>query len=104
MILPYNIVTQSGPLKIAYYYNVPVIASNLPGFSNEIIDDETGFLFEPDNVNDLKLVMLKAINSNIEDYKQMKQKLAEYVDKKYSTEKILKKYLYMFEEITSHAV
>ena len=101
LVLPYSIVTQSGPLKIAYYYNVPVIASNLPGFSNEIIDDETGYLFEPNSVIDLKRVMLKAINSNYECYQHMKQKLVDYVDKEYSNEKILVKYLAMFKEIKS---
>ena len=100
LVLPYSTVTQSGPLKIAYFYNVPVIASNLPGFSNEILDGETGFLFESDNVQDLKRVMLKAINNNRKDYQLMKQKLAEYVDKEYSGQKILKKYISMFEGIS----
>jgi glycosyltransferase involved in cell wall biosynthesis len=101
LVLPYSTVTQSGPLKIAYYYNVPVIASNLPGFSNDILDGETGFLFEPGNVHDLKRVMLKAINNYRKEYQFMKQKLAEYVDKEYSGQKILKKYISMFEVITS---
>lgn len=99
LILPYSIVTQSGPLKIAYNYNVPVIASNLPGLSSEILDSKTGFLFEPDNLEELKSVMLKAINISSQEYQIMKQNLAEFVERKYSNEKIAEKYLTMFNSI-----
>jgi glycosyltransferase involved in cell wall biosynthesis len=101
LILPYSIVTQSGPLKIAYNYNVPVIASNLPGFSNEIINNETGFLFESGNVEDLKRVLLQAINTHSYNYHHLKQKLAEYVKKEYSNDEILKKYKTMFETVVA---
>lgn len=99
LVLPYSIVTQSGPLKIAYHYNVPVIASDLPGFSNEIISNETGYLFEPGNVEDLKRVMLQAIITHSHNYHHLKQKLAEYVKKEYSNDEILKKYMAMFETV-----
>lgn len=99
LVLPYNIVTQSGPLKIAFNYNIPVIASNLPGFSDEIIDGETGFLFEPGNVADLKRVMLKAITNHSAHYSTMKKRLAEQVNREYSNIEIEKKYISMFEAV-----
>jgi glycosyltransferase involved in cell wall biosynthesis len=99
LVLPYDIVTQSGPLKIAYYYNIPVIASNLPGFSNEIINDKTGFLFEPGDEQDLKRTMLKAINTHQSNYQQMRKELAHMVEKEYSFTSIRDKYLYMFNSI-----
>jgi glycosyltransferase involved in cell wall biosynthesis len=99
LVLPYSNVTQSGPLKIAYYYNVPVIASNLPGFSQEIVDNKTGFLFEPNSVKDLKRVMSSVTNSHEKSYPCIKQNLASYVEKEYSNEEILKRYLSIFETI-----
>ena len=102
LVLPYSTVTQSGPLKIAYNYNTPVIASNLPGFSNEIINNETGLLFESDNVDDLKRVMLKAITTHSDNYHYLKQKLAEYVKKIYSNDEIAKKYSAMFETVIEY--
>jgi glycosyltransferase involved in cell wall biosynthesis len=103
LVLPYSLVTQSGPLKIAYYYNVPVIASNLPGFNYEIIDDKTGFLFQVDNAQDLERVMVKAINYHNEQYQAMKQKLAEYVEFEYSDKIILNKYYLMFAALNLYS-
>ncbi len=99
LVLPYSIVTQSGPLKIAYNYNIPVIASNLPGFNNEIINNKTGILFESDNVEDLKRVLLQVLLNHGSNYYQLKQNLAEYVKKNYSDDEILKKYIAMFESV-----
>ena len=52
-VQPYRVVSQSGPTKISFNYNLPIIASNLPGFSDEILENVNGYLFEPGNVNDL---------------------------------------------------
>jgi len=56
-------VSQSGPTKIAFNYNLPIIASNLPGFSDEILEGVNGYLFEPGNVEDLVCVMAHAIDT-----------------------------------------
>lgn len=99
LVLPYKIVTQSGPLKIAYNYNIPVIASNLPGFSDEIINNETGYLFESENVEDLTKVISRAIDTHNQNYRRLKQNLAKYVKNRYSDEEIKNKYISMFETI-----
>ena len=44
-VQPYRVVSQSGPTKIAFNYNIPIIASNLLGFSDEILEGVNGYLF-----------------------------------------------------------
>ena len=45
LMLPYQDVAQSGPHMIAYYYNLPVIASDIEGFNERVVDVVFGFLF-----------------------------------------------------------
>jgi glycosyltransferase involved in cell wall biosynthesis len=48
-VAPYRSVTQSGPLNIAYAFDKPVIASDLPAFRDCVGVGESGYLFEPSN-------------------------------------------------------
>jgi glycosyltransferase involved in cell wall biosynthesis len=52
-VAPYRSVTQSGPLNIAYAFDRPAIASDLPGFRECVEVGESGYLFEPGNAADL---------------------------------------------------
>ena len=53
LIAPYLSVTQSGPLAIAYAFDKPVIASDLPAFRECVSDGESGYLFATGNSSDL---------------------------------------------------
>ncbi|RYY09428.1 MAG: glycosyltransferase, partial [Chitinophagaceae bacterium] len=44
LVLPYRDTTQSGPLMIAYNYNLPVITSNAPGFHEFVKPGITGYM------------------------------------------------------------
>jgi glycosyltransferase involved in cell wall biosynthesis len=52
-VAPYLSVTQSGPLNIAYAFDKPVIASDLPAFRDCVRNGESGYLFEAGNASDL---------------------------------------------------
>ncbi len=47
VVLPYIQATQSGVIPVAYAYSKPVIASNVGGLPEVVIDGVTGFLVEP---------------------------------------------------------
>ncbi|CUS80113.1 Glycosyltransferase involved in cell wall bisynthesis [Candidatus Kryptonium thompsonii] len=47
VVLPYISATQSGIVQIAYNFNKPVIATNVGGLPEVVIDGETGFVVEP---------------------------------------------------------
>ena len=42
LVLPYDESTQSGPLLIAYNYNIPVIASDIELFKTMVCDKQNG--------------------------------------------------------------
>ncbi len=52
-VAPYLSVTQSGPLNIAYAFDKPIIASDLPAFRECVGVGESGYLFETGNADDL---------------------------------------------------
>jgi glycosyltransferase involved in cell wall biosynthesis len=45
--LPYRSVTGSGVLPLAYHYDKPVVASDLPGFRELVVDGQSGWLVPP---------------------------------------------------------
>ncbi len=99
LILPYRDVTQSGPLLIAYNYGIPVIASNLVGFREYIIDGVNGFLFRTENVNDLTKCMKEIIQMDKYQHLRIKKNLRKFVDQNINKTKIVRKYVNFFNNL-----
>lgn len=95
LMLPYIDVTQSGPLFIAYNYNVPVIASDLEGFTEYVKHEETGFLFENKNPVSLYKIMEQAIEQH-DKYATIKKNLNLYIKQNLLLESIITKYINYF--------
>jgi glycosyltransferase involved in cell wall biosynthesis len=53
MVLPYNEIFQSGVLFLAYSFGLPVIATDVGSFREEIVEGQTGFLCLPGDPTDL---------------------------------------------------
>lgn len=53
LILPYKEASQSGVIPLAYQFKKPVIASDLPGLSEFVENNITGFLFKANDSLDL---------------------------------------------------
>lgn len=97
-VQPYSSVSQSGPTKIAFQYNIPVIASNLPAFVEEIKDGVNGWVFENQNVEALADRMQWCIE-HIDKYSTLVERMMEYTKQNYSNEVIAKKMIDMFNYI-----
>lgn len=98
LVLPYKDVTQSGPLLIAYNYQVPVIASKHPGFEEYIDNGKTGFIFENRDENSLATIMSDIIEKKY-DYQTIKTQLIAFIKGNVSLESIVKKYVKGFEMV-----
>jgi D-inositol-3-phosphate glycosyltransferase len=53
MVLPYNEIFQSGVLFLGYTFGLPVIATDVGSFREEIVEGRTGFLCRPADPTDL---------------------------------------------------
>lgn len=99
LVQPYRVVSQSGPTKVAFSYNVPVLASSLPGFTDEIKENVNGFIFECGNVDDLENKMKYLIENHNNIYPSLIKKMKEYTKAHYSQESILNQYINMFNTV-----
>lgn len=86
LVQPYRVVSQSGPLKLAYNYNLPVIVSDLPGFTDEVKENVTGHIFKHNDVKDLERVLTEVLKKTRNEYDSLLLSMKSYVDKNYSEE------------------
>ncbi len=53
LVLPYNEIFQSGVLFLAYSFGLPVVATDVGSFREEIVEGKTGYLCRPADPDDL---------------------------------------------------
>ncbi|GEO06003.1 hypothetical protein AAE02nite_36670 [Adhaeribacter aerolatus] len=100
LVLPYRDATQSGPLKIAFHYNIPVIASDISSFKEEVVSGVDGYLFKTGDVEDLKQTLLQSLNKHQTDYYNLKKAQLQYVNTNYSPEKVKHDFSEMFSKVS----
>lgn len=85
VILPYKNATQSGIIQIAMNFKKPVIATDVGGLSEIVINEKTGYIVEKENPIQLAEAILKFYNENKEEYfvKNIEQELEKYSWKKF---------------------
>lgn len=96
-VQPYRVVSQSGAMKVAFQYNTPVIASNLPGLIDEIREGINGFSFKTGDVEDLERIMRERIANFHEEYDALCSRMEKYTQDNYSPDIIGRKYIQMFD-------
>ena len=82
VILPYKKIYQSGVLMMTLSFDRPALVSDLPPFKEIILDNENGFIFKSENVNDLTS-RLNSILSNKELIEKVRNKGSELINTKY---------------------
>jgi glycosyltransferase involved in cell wall biosynthesis len=98
-VQPYRHVSQSGAMKVAFYYNLPVIASNFPGFSDEIKEGVNGYLFEPMKVLELEKKLIWVLENHQNEYPLLLNRMADHTRKACSSLVLAEKYVHMFNEV-----
>lgn len=98
LVQPYQQITQSGPMMIAYNYGLPIIASDIDGFKERIKDGENGFLFKKNDVTDLKRILEFCIDQKEEDYRRIKENAISFAVKEYAPDIVLAKYRDMLDK------
>ena len=67
LVLPYTDATQSGIVQIAYYYDKPVIVTDVGGLSEVVIDNKTGIVIKPQSSNEITIAINKFYKENLEE-------------------------------------
>lgn len=101
LVQPYQQITQSGPMMIAYNYGLPIIATDIGGFKERIKDGENGYLFKKNDVQDLKRVLELCISQSSEDYNRIKENTMAFVEHEYSPNVVISKYKEMIDRFIS---
>jgi len=99
LVLPYRNASQSGPQMISLEYNLPVIVSDVEGLSDFVVDGATGFVFQRNNVDALKKVLLQCLQMNADDYTSMRLKLDVWKQEHYRVEDTMGKYIRFFDDV-----
>lgn len=65
VVLPYLSATQSGIVQICYFYDKPVIATDVGGIGEVVINGKTGILVEPENTKQLTEAVTGFFSKNL---------------------------------------
>lgn len=85
LVLPYKEIFQSGVLFLAYSFGLPVVATDVGSFREEIIEGRTGFVCKPGDAAELAEAIQKYFASDL--YKNLKirrPELKDYADANHS--------------------
>ena len=91
LVLPYTHVFQSGVLFLSYNFGLPVIAADVASMTEDIIEGETGYIFQPKNAEDLATKIEAYFTSPL--YKGLigaRSRIKHYAANKYSWTKVAK--------------
>jgi len=64
LVLPYVSASQSGPVQVAYNFNIPVIVTNVGGLPDAVIEGKTGYVVEPKNPDSIADAVIKFYKNN----------------------------------------
>jgi D-inositol-3-phosphate glycosyltransferase len=85
LVLPYKEIFQSGVLFLAYSFGLPVIATDVGSFREDIVEGYTGFLCKPGDPTDMAKAIEKYFASDLyQDLNVRRQDLKDYVNANHS--------------------
>jgi glycosyltransferase involved in cell wall biosynthesis len=89
MVLPYRGIFQSGALFLAYRFGLPVIATDVGSFKEDIIEGQTGFVCRPDDPLDMAKTIETYFSSGLfADLEMHCRAIRDYANERYSWERI----------------
>jgi len=97
-VLPSNIEALGTALLEAQSAGVPVVASNVGGIPECVKEGETGFLFEKENVEDLKN-KLKILINNKELREKFSKNARDWIVKNFSTHKMVNDTVELYKRV-----
>ena len=66
LVTPYDTISESGVVNIGFAFGLPVIATNVEGFSEKFVDGENGLLIPPESPEELTSALTYAVENRDE--------------------------------------
>jgi D-inositol-3-phosphate glycosyltransferase len=104
LVLPYKRIYQSGVIFLAYRFGLPIIATDVGSFREDIIDGVTGFICKPDNAEDITEKLRRFFDSNL--FRQGEQthvRIIELAEQKYSWSTISRQTYEVYAKVLKHS-
>jgi glycosyltransferase involved in cell wall biosynthesis len=85
LALPYKRIFQSGVIFLAYRFGLPIIATDVGSFREDVIDGVTGSICKPDNVEDMAAKLQSFFASDLFRLREeTREKIIKLAEQKYS--------------------
>ena len=85
VVLPYKKIFQSGVIFLAYRFGIPLVATDVGSFKEDIIQGETGFICVPNDPVDLASGFRKFFQSNLyHQREETRTRIRAYAEQRYS--------------------
>jgi D-inositol-3-phosphate glycosyltransferase len=85
LVLPYRHIYQSGVLFLGYSFGLPVLAADVGSLNEEIVEGETGFMFRPNDPDDLAKAIDRYFTSALfANLSNRRQKIEEFATNRHS--------------------
>jgi len=84
MVLPYKEIFQSGVLFLAYAFGLPVVATDVGSFREDIVDGRTGFLCNPEHPEDMAKVIERYFTSDLFQNPDVRREIKDYANAHHS--------------------
>jgi alpha-maltose-1-phosphate synthase len=78
VVLPYRSATQSGVIPLASAFGIPAIASATGGLVDQVVPDETGWLFPPGDAAALRALLVRAYALDDAAYRRVSVRAREH--------------------------
>ena len=99
-VLPYREASQSGVMFMSYTHGVPVIAPELGGFPDDIVEGENGFLFKTHDELSLKQMILKANSKWGVNNRKIRRNITQLTSEKYRWEKSAEDLIEIYKDLS----
>jgi glycosyltransferase involved in cell wall biosynthesis len=89
LALPYTQAFQSGVLFLGYSFGLPVIASDVACFADDVLEGRTGFLFQPGDITGLAKTIETYFQSDLfRSLSANRPRIVEYAQSRHSWEQV----------------
>lgn len=103
VVLPYQDIAQSAVLTLALQYGKPVIAADIDGLKQDVVEGRTGFFFKRGSVEDLTTVMRDVIAAHRSRYPSLTASVADLAQRERSIDGIVERYRAFIDHAVTRA-